>query len=52
MDKYSRISGFGPEVDEWDALNKYAAYKSYADALEKRKKTLNAQSLIKEELNK
>lgn len=51
-DKFSKISGFGAEIDEWDALNKFSIYKSYKDTLKKQAEKRMAQTLIKEELDK
>lgn len=51
-DKMSRISVFGADVDEWDALNKYAIYKGYKNDLENQAKKRMAQTLIRQELDK
>ncbi len=52
IDKVSQISGLDDEIDEWAALNKYAALKSYQDNQDKKLSYKDRQVKMREELEK
>lgn len=51
-DQRSYVSGFEDEIDEWAALNKFALYREYQEAQEKKKDYKQRQQVLREELEK